>query len=65
MSTPAIHVQATDSREDVAAVLAKYNLLAVPVTGGNDRMLGIVTVDDAIENVIPGAWKRRLPRVFG
>ena len=24
----------------------------------------IVTVDDAMESVLPGAWKRRLPRVF-
>jgi magnesium transporter len=46
-------------------VLAKYNLLALPVTDAGGRMLGIVTVDDAMESVIPGAWKRRLPRVFG
>jgi magnesium transporter len=65
MVSPAIQVQATDTREDVAAVLAKYNLLAVPVTDAPGRMLGIVTVDDAIDSVIPGAWKRRLPRVFG
>ncbi|HUP28461.1 MAG TPA: CBS domain-containing protein [Chloroflexia bacterium] len=65
MTTPVIHVEANDSQEEVAAVLAKYNLLAVPVTDPSERMLGIVTVDDAIESVIPGAWKRRLPRVFG
>jgi CBS domain-containing protein len=60
-----IQVSATDSQEEVAAILAKYNLLAVPVTDSSGRMLGIVTVDDAIESVIPGAWMRRLPRVFG
>lgn len=65
MTAPVIQVQATDSQEEVAAVLAKYNLLAVPVTDHAGRILGIVTVDDAIESVIPGAWKRRLPRVFG
>ncbi len=64
MVSPVIEVQATDSQEEVAAVLAKYNLLAVPVVDLNEHMLGIVTVDDAIESVIPGAWKRRLPRVF-
>jgi len=26
--------------------------------------MGIVTVDDAIDTVIPTAWKKRLPRVF-
>jgi magnesium transporter len=63
--TPVIQVHSTDSLEDVAATLAKYNLLAVPVTDAHDVMLGIVTVDDALEAVIPGAWKRRMPRVFG
>ena len=65
MVSPAIQVQATDPQEEVAAVLAKYNLLAVPVTDSAGRMLGIVTVDDAMDSVIPGAWKRRLPKVFG
>jgi Mg2+ transporter MgtE len=65
MVAPVIQVEVTDSQEDVAAVLAKYNLLAVPATDAAGRMLGIVTVDDVIEAVVPGAWKRRLPRVFG
>ena len=52
------------SREDVAAVLAKYNLLAVPVVDADNKMLGMVTLDDAIEVVLPPQWKRRLPKVF-
>jgi len=27
-------------------------------------LMGIVTVDDALDTVIPPAWKRRLPHVF-
>jgi Mg/Co/Ni transporter MgtE len=27
-------------------------------------LMGIVTVDDALDTVIPSAWKKRLPRVF-
>jgi len=27
-------------------------------------MLGIVTVDDAVDIVLPTAWKKRLPRLF-
>lgn len=65
MTAPVIQVQATDQLEDVAAVIARYNLLAVPVTDAQGRMLGRVTVDDALEAVVPGAWKRRFPRVFG
>ena len=65
MTTPVIQVQATDSLEDVAAILARYNLLAIPVTDAEGKMLGKVTVDDALDAVIPGAWKRKMPRVFG
>ena len=35
------------------------------IADASGHMLGIVTVDDAMEAVLPGAWKRRLPRVFG
>ena len=51
-------------QDEVAEVVAHYNLLAVPVVDGEDRLVGIVTVDDAIDTVIPTAWKKRLPRVF-
>lgn len=49
---------------EVAEVVAHYNLLAVPVADAQGRLVGIVTVDDAIDTVIPSGWKRRLPRVF-
>jgi Mg/Co/Ni transporter MgtE len=52
-------------QEEVAEVVAHYNLLAVPVVDDEGRLEGIVTVDDAIDTVIPTAWKKRLPRVFG
>ena len=45
--------------EDVAAVIVKYNLLAVPVVDDDDRIQGIVTVDDAMESVMPAGLKRR------
>ncbi len=38
-----------DDREDVAAVIAKYHFLALPIVDGEHRLVGIVTVDDAIE----------------
>jgi CBS domain-containing protein len=65
MTSPAIQVRATDPLEEVAGVISRYNLLAVPVTDSNGHMLGMVTEDDALEAVIPGAWKRRMPKVFG
>ncbi len=57
-----VTVQALADEDEVAQVVARYNLLAVPVVDDDGRMLGIVTVDDAIDTVLPEAWKRRLPR---
>ena len=42
---------ATD-REDVARLISKYNLLAVPVVAEDDHILGIVTVDDVIDAIV-------------
>ena len=50
--------------DEVAEVVAHYNLLAVPVVDDEERLVGIVTVDDAIDTVIPSGWKKRLPRVL-
>ncbi len=38
-----------DDQEDVAKDIAKYNLLAMPVVDDAHRLLGIVTVDDALD----------------
>ncbi len=46
-------------RDDVAEVVARYNLLAVPVVDDADRLVGIVTVDDAIDTILPASWRRR------
>jgi magnesium transporter len=53
-----------DSQDDVAQAVAKYNLLAVPVVDDENRMQGIITADDAIDKMIPTAWKKRLPRLY-
>ncbi len=49
---------------EVAKVVAKYNLLAVPVVDENSTLMGIVTVDDAIDIAIPTAYKKRIPRIY-
>ncbi|HOT90233.1 MAG TPA: CBS domain-containing protein [Anaerolineae bacterium] len=52
-------------QEEVAYIVAKYDLLAVPVVEPETGvLLGIVTVDDAVDTVLPTAWKKRLPRFF-
>src|SRR5678815_2058106 len=36
-------------REEVARLVAKYNLVAIPVVDGDHRLLGAITVDDVID----------------
>jgi magnesium transporter len=57
-------VKPDDQAEDAARVLAEYNLLAVPVLDREGRMLGIVTVDDALAVLLPEIWQRRGARAF-
>ncbi|MDQ6885852.1 MAG: magnesium transporter [Gemmatimonadota bacterium] len=40
------------AREDVARLLSKYNLLAVPVVDDQQHVIGIVTVDDVIDAIV-------------
>jgi hypothetical protein len=47
-----IAVSAWTDREEVARLLSKYNLLAVPVVADGGEVLGIVTVDDVIDAII-------------
>ncbi len=53
------------SHGEVAEVIRKYNLLAVPVVDVDGHLEGIVTVDDVMESVLSRGSKRRLPRLFG
>jgi CBS domain-containing protein len=59
-----VAVNLNADQDEVAEVVAHYNLLAVPVVDDSGVLMGIVTVDDALDTVIPSAWKKRLPRVF-
>jgi magnesium transporter len=59
-----VAVGVTATQAEAAEVVAHYNLLAVPVVDDDRRLVGIVTVDDALDTIIPTAWKKRLPRVF-
>jgi Mg/Co/Ni transporter MgtE len=54
-----------DSATEVAHQIAEYNLLALPVVDDTGDILGIITVDDAMEILLPKDWRQRLPRLFG
>jgi len=54
-----------DPAREVAEKIAEYNLLALPVIDDLGDILGIVTVDDAMELLLPKDWRQRLPKIFG
>ncbi len=49
METNILFVHTHDDQEEVAGMFSKYGLIAIPVVDNDRRMVGIVTVDDAIE----------------
>jgi magnesium transporter len=51
MDTNLITVSTHTDQEEVAQMMSKYNLLAIPVVDGDNRMVGIVTFDDAMDVV--------------
>jgi Mg/Co/Ni transporter MgtE len=55
--TPSLSPEA--SFEEVARLMADYNLTSIPVADENGRMLGVVTVDDLLAAMIPRSWRRR------
>lgn len=55
-----------DEPSDVAArVLGEYNLTAVPVIDENGALIGAVSFDDALAQLLPDIWHRRGSRNFG
>jgi magnesium transporter len=49
MATDVVSVRTNMDQEEVARIVARYNILAVPVVDENNVLVGIVTVDDVID----------------
>jgi len=49
MATDVVSVPTDVDQEEVARIVARYNILAVPVVDENNKLVGIVTVDDVID----------------
>ena len=49
MDPNVIFATTTDDKEDVAQALSKYDFLAMPIVDKENRLVGIVTVDDAMD----------------
>jgi Mg/Co/Ni transporter MgtE len=61
MDSDPVRVNAAADLTDIALLMADFNLYSVPVVDGQDRLLGVVTVDDVLEATIPEDWRRREP----
>ena len=49
MNTSVIAALTTDDKESAASTISKYDLLALPVVDSENRLVGIVTIDDAVD----------------
>jgi Mg/Co/Ni transporter MgtE len=59
MTTNLKTVDVESTPEDILEIIAKYNLIAVPVLDKEEKMAGIVTVDDVLEMFLPYALRRK------
>lgn len=57
-----VRVHHSDSRDTVAEIVEKYDLLALPVADDNDHLVGMITVDDVLSHIAKQAWKHKLAR---
>ncbi len=59
MHTKLKTARAETGQETVAELISKYNLLALPVVDGENCLLGVVTVDDVVDLLLPPASRRK------
>jgi magnesium transporter len=57
MTTDVFSVETGMDQEEVAKIVARYDILAVPVVDGTNTLVGIVTVDDIIDIIRDEATK--------
>ncbi|HLZ56255.1 MAG TPA: CBS domain-containing protein [Ktedonosporobacter sp.] len=64
METDVITVQADSDPRSVAEIIAKYNLLAVPVVSTEGIIEGVITVDDVLDVLLPPERRRKPRRMY-
>ena len=59
MRTNPKKIKAEAKQKDVAELVSKYNLIAVPVVDEHNHLLGIITVDDILNILLPSSAIKR------
>jgi CBS domain-containing protein/sporulation protein YlmC with PRC-barrel domain len=50
-------ITADTSAAEVSRILASYNLVSVPVVDDSHRLVGVVTIDDVLDYLLPDDWR--------
>jgi Mg/Co/Ni transporter MgtE len=64
IAEPPRRLRADAELEEVARLMTDFDLTVAPVVDDEDRMIGVITVDDVLEVVLPRGWRRQFS-VFG
>jgi CBS domain-containing protein len=59
IAEPPQHVRPDADLEEVARLMTDYDLTVAPVVDEQERLLGVITVDDVLELVLPKGWRRQ------
>ena len=59
LAEPPQRVRPDADIEEVARLMTDYDLTVVPVVDAEERLLGVITVDDVLELVLPKGWRRQ------
>lgn len=59
MKTNPKRVLATEDKKEVAEMVSRYNLYAIPVVDEEEHILGIITVDDVVDMLLPTPLRRK------
>jgi len=54
-----VRVRADATLEELARLMTDYNLNAIPVVDDKERMIGVVTIGDILQLLLPKGWRRR------
>jgi magnesium transporter len=56
------HVHVDTGRKEIAEMISKYDFIAIPVLDDDEKVRGVITVDDIIDLLVPNPTRRKKKR---